>query len=96
LLSGLLTGAWDTIVGTQVKPLSMLRETTMLLKFALVAFWWPPCPAAYTANTLCVVGSATIGPWSLLNVDIAVRPPWPVIGSATRVHVKPSSSDRCT
>src|SRR2546422_3192815 len=38
LFSAVLTGAWDTIVGTQVRPWSMLRDTTMLLKFALVAF----------------------------------------------------------
>src|SRR5436309_3395631 len=46
LFSAVLTGALKTIVGFQVWPSSTLRETTMLLKFALVAFWWPPCPGA--------------------------------------------------
>src|ERR671925_1880184 len=41
-------------------------------------------------------GSATIGPFSLSNVEPPVVPPLPVIGSPTLCHVKPSSSDLCT
>src|SRR2546425_482472 len=43
------------------------------------------------AKTECVVGCATIGPWSLLNVDMAVRSPWPGVGSAARVQGSGSS-----
>src|SRR5919204_3128584 len=42
------------------------------------------------------LGSATIGPFSLLNVEPPVVVPLPVIGSPTFAKVKPSSSDRCT
>src|SRR6478752_961612 len=48
------------------------------------------------SNTSPVVGSATIGPCSLLNVPPPVVCPWPAIGSPLLCHVAPSSVDFLT
>ena len=43
--------------------------------------------------TFPVVGSATIGPWMLLNVEFPVTSPRPVSGDPLGRHVCPSSVD---
>ena len=46
LLRAVNNGAWKTRVGVHVAPLSVLRDTKMLLKLALVPFWIDGSPAA--------------------------------------------------
>src|SRR5258708_31181601 len=68
LLSAMNSGAWYTRVAVHVSPPSVLFETRMLLKFALVPFCMLAWPEAYTSETLCVNESATIRPCSLFHV----------------------------
>src|SRR6266702_6808994 len=48
------------------------------------------------SSNVLEVGSATIGPWVLLNVASPVAAPCPGIGLPTRCQVAPSSVERWT